>query len=589
MIDPELKLVENIDDAMELRRWLGERRDGPLAADTETSGLEWWRDRLRLVQFGDKATGWAVPAEDWRGFLRDIVRDYEGEWVFANRKFDEHQFAQHLGVVPKGKVHDIACAGHIVDSRPVWEGGPGRGLKSLASKYVDPRAAAGGELLAMAMSEAKWDWGTVPINGFTSYWAYGALDPVLTAHVHGELRKKIVSAGQTELYELECAVADIIRRMEERGVRVDLEYARHQEAHRELWKAVLRKWTREEYGFDIAGEGANEKIKEYLLGLGWEPTVFTDSGSVSLSAEALEPLGHPLARAVLQLRECDKMAHTYLRNIHSLAEGDILHPDVDPLGALTGRMSVKRPSLQNLPRGPEIRDAFIAREGRRLLLIDYDQIELRLLVHWAQEPTLARALHAGEDPHMTAARQIYGAQAGKLERQKSKTNVYAKIYGAGIDQFAKTAGISVDAARDFMRAYDAALPAIAGFQQRVQQVGLQRARDHPDKLAWVRGWGNRTMVTRPHTAYRLVNYLLQSEAATVLKRKMVALDLVGLTEYLVLPVHDEVVLDVPEALTEDVRQEAIDVLTDRETYSVPLTVAASPPLGRWGDKYRVAA
>jgi DNA polymerase-1 len=588
LADVSLRRIESIDDVLELKRWFGERRP-VLGVDTETGGLDWWREPLRTIQFGDAMTGWCLDARLWLGPAIELLRAYEGDLVMHNMKFDTH-FLEVNGVpVHRSRLHDTRTMAHLID--PV----KATGLKPVSARLIHRGAAAGGQLLKQGMQENKWTWATVPVE-FGPYWQYAALDPVLTARLY-ELFKPTIDSTYREVYELEIASTLVLADMERRGAYVDLTYCRDMVSKLEPYLAELRSWIKHEFG--VANPGSDAQVIKYLNGLGiyWDKK--TEKGNTACDKEVLGAIPHPFALAVLQYRDAQKLLSTYLMNYVDLTDSDgYLHASINPLGARTGRMSISRPSMQNLPRSQHPRNAFVPSPGRKLVLCDYDQIEMRLLAHFAQEEAMLAAIrygdemtaagHSGYDVHSMNARGIYGLgmdeAVPKAKRQVTKNSGFAKIYGAGLAQFARTAGIPEHEAKAFLDLYDQRFPGVRRFQDQVIQVAAGRARTSEDGYAWVKSPVGRRHPCEVRKMYKLTNYLIQGTAADVFKQAMVNLDLAGLSEYLILPVHDEAIADVPEDEAEEYGREMQKVMANTKDFSVPLTTDMEV-VDRWGIKY----
>lgn len=586
--DVNLYLIESVEDAMEFKRWLGGRRD-VLAFDTETHGLDWWRHPTRLIQIGDAHTGWAMDAVRWNGVANEALTTYDGELVATNTKFDVHMLEEAGISVPTRKIHDT-----VVMSKLANPGQPA-GLKPLAARLVNPRATAGEQLLKSAMRENGWTWGTVPID-FPPYWQYGALDTVLSSRVWAKLKPDVTPL--LDVYETEMACLMLLQRMERKGVMLDFGYITEMIAKLEPWVAEMKAWIKAEFG--IENPNANDPCIRYLQDLGFRWPHRTEKGNIALTGEVLRGIDHPFAKALLDFREWDRVLGTYLKNYVEYAHGDLLHASTNINGAKTGRMSIGRPSLQNIPRNEHPRNAFIARPGNRLVLCDYDQIEMRLMAHFSGSTKMIEAIrygdemtaagHPGYDVHSMNARGVYGIDfdepVPKQKRQITKNSGFAKIFGAGLEQFAHTAQVTVEEARAFLETYDREFPEVTQMQERIQQEAFLSYRDTGD--AAVTAPDGRRHVAPKREVYKLVNYLIQGTAASVLKRKMVELDNNGLGDYLVLPVHDELIADVPEDEVDEYGAEMKRVMTDNTTFSVPLTVDHEV-VECWGEKYREAS
>lgn len=560
--DLQFRLVETWDDAQDLMRWLNQPRS-VLAVDTETTGFDWWSPTaaLRLVQFGDEHMGWAIPFQRWSALVQEVFRQYQGPLVFHNAKFDIHWLRAFGCDVKLHLVDDTQLMSSLLEPRKLTA------LKQAARRWVDHHATAGQDDLKTAFTKAKWDWRTVPIE-LEAYWVYAALDTVLTAHLWKLMRPQIDTTCR-RVYDMELAVMQILLEMELRGARVDLEYAKVQQVAMLEYAEQTRAWAQKEYGFNLT---SREPLAAQLLRDGCTLTVKTKGGGWSMKAEVLNTLDHPLAAACVGVKQAEKMANSYFGNFEAMAdENGIVHPGVKQCGARTGRMSVVNPAMQTLPRGRTVRDAFIAREGNRLLGIDYEQIEARVFTHFSEDAELAAMFNEG-DFFRNMARRIYGDQTiekADPRRQITKSAVYAKLFGAGLDTFAGTAKVPVQEAAVFLNQMDTALPALRRFQNRVSAVAKSRAYEEGEGYV-VTPMGRREPCDDGFE-YKLVNALIQGTCADIFKQTLVELDACGLTEYLVLPVHDEVIFDAPVDVIDELEVEASKVMR-RDDWLVPLEV-----------------
>jgi DNA polymerase-1 len=322
---------------------------------------------------------------------------------------------------------------------------------------------------------------------------------------------------------------------------------------------------------------------------------FTPSGKPKLSEDVLETLDHPVARQATRLFKLTKHRKAYIAALQELADADgVVHCSIRALGARTGRMSVSRPPLQQLPRQQAIRDAFIPREGRSLILADYDQIEMRLLAHFSGDPTMIAAIRRGDeltaagydgwDLHSANARAIFGIPEGapvpKDQRQASKQGGFAEVYGAGTNRFAMTMNVDIGVAAQFKAQYNATFPGVGEFKRRVERTLRERM---PDPYL-ISPYGRIHRVDL-QKAYKGTNYLIQGTAADVLKDRLVAMRHAGLGEFMTLPIHDEVMLDVPNDLVADVVHTLRSEMPLPDKFAVPLTVGVDV-VDRWGTKYR---
>jgi DNA polymerase-1 len=227
-----------------------------------------------------------------------------------------------------------------------------------------------------------------------------------------------------------------------------------------------------------------------------------------------------------------------------------------------------------------VRKAFIPSDGNKLVSIDYAQVEMRIFAHFAREEEMLHRIRQGTDLHTAVAQVIFNTETPtKAERRVTKNANFAKVYGAGAEKFALTAGIPVSEGIAFYEIYDATFPGVKAFQTQV--IDTARGRYVNEGRAYVRAPSGRLHLADTDALYKLCNYLIQGTAADVLKKKLVELDMAGFGDDMILPIHDEVLFDFPEYAIEDRTAYASGVMQDLDSFSVPLTVEASDPMDRW--------
>lgn len=570
-----LHLVDSLEEVERFMRWLGETRP-VLAIDTETEGLSFVRDRVRLVQFGDLATGWAIPWE-WSGIAYEAIAQYEGHMVYHNASFDTKHLEHWRDggfKLPWSQMDDTYIMARLLD--PVGSAG----LKQLTAQHIDTRAAYASKVLDQAMKEQNWTWKTVPLK-FEPYWAYGALDTVLTAHLWTVLKPQI-DARVPELYAMEMQCLRLLIDMEVRGCRIDLDYTRNMLVNGQAYVDQVEAWCVENYGFK---PGANQKVAERLLNDGVNLTEVTATGRWKLDVDVLEAAAaHPLAAQVLSRRKTEKICSSYLENFLEMANGDLLHPSINSLAARTGRMSITEPGLQTLPRGASVRNCFIPRDGNVLLSVDFDQVEYRLMAHFSQDPGLIAAF-GGDDFFNELARKIFQDPTivkGDKRRDLTKNTAYGKAYGAGVAKMALTAGVPEEHMQFINDQLNVLYPGMGAFQQAVTTTVQRRQREEGE--GYVTTPLGRKLIIDKDKAYAGTNALIQATAADVLKTVIIDLDKAGFGELCLIPVHDECLFDLPAGDCEEVERAIVEVMTQRD-YTVPLTAGGSGPLDRWGTKY----
>lgn len=567
--DTNLRCVSSSDDVHDFLGWFnGLSRSSPLAFDTETTGLSPYVPgaAVRLVQFGTHDESWAIDVHRWRGLVQDSFNRWGGEWVAHNAKFDINFLEVCEGISVPGTVYDTMLFSHLINPEQ------SHALKSLAEKYVMPGSSAGQAALKKAMDDNKWTWASVPID-FQLYWAYAALDTSLTRALFDVFTRDYERVFQSRSFEIETAVMPIYAKMERRGVAVDMGYVNRKTTELSQHCADVDVFILDNFG--VKNRNSNQQVAKALIDAGIVLTNRTETGLWRLDKDILQACRHPLADAVLSARKAQKNVSTYFDNFDS-----VIHPDVRQCGARTGRTQVSRPAMQTLPRGSLVRDAIVPRDGMHLVSCDKDQIEMRVLAHFCKDPGLVHAIMSG-DLHLTTARLVYGddtIQKDDPRRQTAKNSGFAKVYGAGVEGFSRTAGISVADGARFLDRYDATFPGVDAFAKSTERMVREQVED--DGRHYVEGpFGRRHYAV--DRDYAVLNYLIQGTAAEVFKLDVISLDAAGFGDNLLLVVHDEVIMEIddPDDLPEIER-----AMTFHE-FDVPLT-ASGDVYERWGDKYR---
>ena len=597
-----LQLVDSVEQAGKFLTWLGERRPlNAIAIDTETGelpggkrddALSPWHGRLRLVQVGDGKTGWSIPWDHWKGVFYQGMNQFDGPIVCHNIAFEARWFdVQSDWDMPWHQAHDTMIMAHLID--PLGSGA----LKRLTSQYVDAKAASLQQGLDDGMVKNGWTWGTVPIN-YQPYWAYGALDTVLTMKLFEQFWEKCAPGRPySQAYELEMNTRRIVTRMELNGARLDLDYSKRKYQELIDYTEQVKQWGKDNYnGLSIT---SNAQLVRQFEALGANITQTTPSGAKSASADQLKLLlrdGTPeiqqLADTVLKQRKADKLASTYFSNFINDNVNGFVHPSVKTMGARTGRMSIQNPALQTLPKGDDtVRRAFLPKDDDHVIITsDLDQVEFRMFSTLSKDPNLISLFNladaTGSDPFTEIGREIYQdptMQKSDKRRGLIKGVVYGRLYGAGVAKQALTAGVPETQMRAVSDEFDKRFPGMALFQKKVEDIGMRRLRD--EGQGYVNTWTGRRLPCDEDRVYTLVNYLIQGGAAEIFKSNLVKLDQADLTELLIVPVHDEIVLNAPRNQAEEIKEIVRECMTTREGWAVPLTADADGPLENWGEKY----
>ena len=408
-----------------------------------------------------------------------------------------------------------------------------------------------------------------------------------TLQLEPQLRARITERGLDPLYrEVELPLTGVLAAMEDVGVRIDT--YRMGEITARLADRIEELEAR---AHELAGEefvlGSTQQVARILFEkLGLTAGRKGKTG-YSTDARVLRAIrgDHEIVPVIEEWREYSKLLNTYLGPLPSLIspEDGRLHTSINQAVASTGRLSTSNPNLQAIPirteLGREIRSAFVAEPGFRLLSADYSQVELRILAHVSGEPKLREAFARGEDIHAATAAEVLGKERSELtkdERNVAKMVNFGIIYGISAFGLSENLDIPREEAQDYIDTYLARFPHVQDFIQRtIEQAERDgyattlfgRRRPVPELKArnrQTRGFGERLAV----------NFVMQGTAADVIKAAMVAshrrLRDEGRAARLVLQVHDELLLEVPEVETSAVK----DLVREEMCGAYPL----DPPL-----------
>jgi DNA polymerase-1 len=425
------------------------------------------------------------------------------------------------------------------------------------------------------------------------------LAALVTRASRGPLAEELREAGTLRLYrEIELPLVEVLARMEIAGVAVD------QSALSELSTAFTAEIARLEreseraVGHPVA-LGSPKQLGELLfVELNLPKGKKTKTGAWSTDASVLEEIQgeHPIVGIAMEWRTVSKLQSTYVEALPKLVEGDgRVHTTFQQAVAATGRLSSTDPNLQNIPirtaLGRKIRNTFIAEKGNTLVAADYSQIELRILAHVTRDEHLIAAFAAGEDIHRATAARVLGKPAADVdadERAMAKMVNFGIAYGMGDFGLATRAGISRDAAKSFIAGYFERYPGIRRYIDTIKEEArtngsvttqLGRRRPIPELRA-----GNPALRAAGERA--AINHPIQGTAADVIKIAMIRLAPrlaeAGLKARLVLQVHDELLLEVPNGEVDRLVPLLVETMEGALALDVPLTVEVkSGP--RWDE------
>ena len=533
---------------------------------------------MRLIQLGDLHHGWAFPP-GWAGAAVEIA-NLAPHLAMHNRPYDQRVLKRHApGWRQRWEAtEDTLPAAHICDSlRPA-------GLKPRSVIEVDPRAALGEQLLHDGMTANHWTWDTVP-DDWEPYWTYSALDPVLTAHLWQKFAPQ-VTGPYREAYDLEKAVTRISAQMMDTGMAIDIPFIEDAMERVDAYHARAMDYLSRTYGITSVNSG--EQVMHALNAAGIPTRVWTPSGQPQIDKQALSfyaaeyPQHRDLVQCVRWARKAGDIRGKYLAKFLALHVDGTMHYSINTCRARTSRMSVTDPPMQTFDRDePVIRGAFIPRPGHVFISIDADQEELRLEADFSRDPNLIQdfkdADASGQSFFVLAASRIFNEEINKSDPRYSHTKnaSYGQVYGASLATAAATAGVPAAQMQEPYYGFQRRYPQVMAHMDRLIREGKRGGRPYATAID-----GRKLYVHRGHE-YAILNTMVQGSAAVVLKRGLVDLDAAGLGGYLRLTLHDEYLLEVPRQDARDVLRKAEEILTDRETFRVPLTWSGKILDQRW--------
>ena len=417
------------------------------------------------------------------------------------------------------------------------------------------------------------------------------MDVILTSRLY---EHEICRRGlNSPVYEMEMDVRAICSEMERGGMRVNVPFARETGLRLRQEAADIAADIQANYGFSVS---SGPQLARWLIERGVKLSVMTGGGAPSVSKDALETSRYSatgeaaeVMDAVLRSRKITKLASSYFDNFVNMSTDGLLHPQIQTLQARTGRSSITNPAMQTLPRTSDdpdsrlVRQAIVPREENHLLISsDFSQIELRVIAALSEDDGLIEAFReadeSGGDIFVSAMRLVYGdptLEKSDGRRSLIKNTFYGSAYGAGVAKMAQTAKVSVEEMREVA---DAVFKRFAGMK-RYMKVCEKEAVNNDN---WVTTPMGRRIWVDPDHSYKALNAKVQAFAGDIFKQTMVNLAQAGLTEYMVCPVHDEVVFSVPAAELEEVSRTIAEVMPYNGLI-VPVPAEPSPGVHDWSQ------
>jgi DNA polymerase-1 len=598
--------AECVLEAGQLERWCARIEAAPLTAlDTETTSLDPMRAELVgislcvapgaacYIPLAHRYPG--APAQLERAAvlarLRPWLENEAAPKLLQHAKYDMHVFA-NAGLRLAGVVHDTLLQSYVLESHRSHD------LGSLALRHLGRPTIAYEEVCGKGAKQIGFD--EVELERAT---AYAAEDAEVTLAVHQVLWPLLqADAGPRYIYEqIELPVARVLFTMERNGVLVDPQRLRRQSA--ELAARIVEL---EAQAQQLAGQPFNlaspKQVGEILFGkLGLPVRKKTASGAPSTDEEVLEKLAedYPLPRTLLEHRALAKLRSTYCEKLPASIHPGTgrVHTTYGQAVAITGRLASSDPNLQNIPvrtaEGRRIREAFIAPPGARIVSADYSQIELRIMAHISGDPGLVAAFERGLDVHRATAAEVFGVAPEAVaddQRRAAKAINFGLMYGMSSFGLAANLGITKDAAKLYIDRYFERYPGVARYMDatRAQAHAAGYVETAFGRRLWLTEINGANGPRRQAAERAAINAPMQGTAADLIKLAMIATDAwlrsERLATRLVMQVHDELVLEVPQAELELVRSTVPALMTGVVQWQVPLVVDVGVG-GNWDEAH----
>ncbi len=551
-----------------LDAWLQRLQQAPLAAiDTETDSLDGMRARIVGISFAVEPGRAAyvplthdypdapaqLPLAEVLARLRPWLEDASRPKLGQNIKYDLHVFANH-GITVRGYAHDTMLESYVLEAHKP------HGLESLADRHLGRRGLSYEDLCGKGVNQIPFAQVDVARAA-----EYSGEDSEMALQVHDTLWPALsADAGLRFVYEqIELPVSVILERVERHGVLIDAAVLARQSQ-----QLAERMVALEQEAYGIAGQpfnmGSPKQIGDILFTkLGLPVKKKTASGAPSTDEEVLQELAadYPLPARILEHRSLAKLKGTYTDKLPLMvnpATGRV-HTNYAQAVAVTGRLSSNEPNLQNIPirtaEGRRVREAFIAPPGHVLMSADYSQIELRIMAHISQDANLLRAFAEGVDVHRATASEVFGvpvAEVSSEQRRYAKVINFGLIYGMGAFGLASNLGIEQKAAKDYIDRYFARFAGVKRYMDETRVQAHERGYVETvfGRRLWLPEINSGNGPRKSGAERQAINAPMQGTAADLIKLAMIAvqktLDDEQRRTRMVMQVHDELVLEVPD-------------------------------------------
>ncbi|MEI6227582.1 MAG: DNA polymerase I [Methylophilaceae bacterium] len=583
---------ETILSEAQLDHWLAKLQTAPLiCVDTETTSLDPMSAKLVGLSFSVVAGCAAYlplkhdyfDAPDQLDFstslnkIKPILENPLIKKVGQNLKYDQHVLANH-GITLQGIAHDTLLQSYVLESHKT------HGMDDLAERHLGLKTISFEDVAGKGAKQVTFNQVTVEVAA-----EYAAEDADITLQLHQALYPQIaVDAKLDFIYsQIEMPSSNALFTIERNGVLIDRDMLNIQSNEIGMKLIAL-----ENQAYELAGQPFNlaspKQLQEILFGkLGIKPLKKTPSGTPSTDEDVLQELAldYPLPKVLLEYRGLAKLKSTYTDKLPRMINPHTgrVHTRYNQAVAITGRLASSDPNLQNIPvrsaEGRRIREAFIAPAGCVIISADYSQIELRIMAHLSQDEGLLKAFAAGEDIHRATAAEIFGVEHATVDneqRRYAKVINFGLIYGMSAFGLAQNLNIERSAAQSYIERYFARYPGVREYMNNTRDAAKSKGyvETYFGRRLWVPEINSSNGLRRAGAERAAINAPMQGTAADLIKLAMIAvanwIKAENLQSKLIMQVHDELVLEVPESELELVKITLPQLMQHVAKLDVPL-------------------
>lgn len=579
-----------------LARWVDILKNAPtFAFDTETDSLNNIDARLIGMSFAVEPGKAAylplrhdyldapeqLPINEVLVALKPILEDESIAKIGQNLKFDRG-IMENEGIELKGIDFDTMLESYVLNSVSNRHD-----MDTLADKHLNHKTTTFEEIAGKGKGQLTFN--QIEVEQAT---LYAAEDADITLLLHQALYPQIDAVKPLKhIYsDIEMPLVPVLSRMERKGVLIDAQVLAEQSKEITQRLAEIEKET-----FELAGQEFNlsspKQLQEILFEKLQLPVIKkTPKGAPSTNEEVLEELAHSheLPRLILEHRGLAKLKSTYTDKLPLMVNSKTkrVHTSYHQAVTATGRLSSRDPNLQNIPvrneEGRRIRQAFIARDGFKIVAADYSQIELRIMAQLSQDKGLLTAFAEGKDIHRATASEVFGIPLDEVtseQRRSAKAINFGLIYGMSAFGLSQQIGVDRKEAQRYMDLYFERYPGVLEYMERTRKQAAEKGyvETLDGRRLYLPEINSKNAIRRKASEREAINAPMQGTAADIIKKAMIAVDNWICNEcpddvHMIMQVHDELVFEVRESYLDKANEMIHQLMESSMTLAVALKV-----------------